>query len=91
MYLCCSDTLHVFIKIYLGRERKRKEMRRLLETSIQKPLVQKAGVQVSFLNLSAQGENSLEKDSFNVGFRIRLQLVLVKKMGGSEWTLDILD
>lgn len=90
IYLCCSGTLDVFIKIYLGKETKRKEMR-LLETSIQKPLVQKAGVQISFLNLSTQGENSLENDSFNVGFRIRLQLVLMKKMWGSEWTLDILD
>lgn len=80
MYLCCSGTLDIFIKIYLGKERKRKEMRRLLETSVQKPLVQKAGVRISFLNLSTRGENSLENDSFNVRFRIRLQLVLMKKM-----------
>lgn len=71
MYLCCSGTLHVFIKIYLGKERKRKEMRGLVETSIQKPLVQKAGVQIAFLSLSTRGENGLENDSFNVGFRIR--------------------
>lgn len=73
MYLCCSGTLDIFIKIYLGKERKRKEMRRLLETSVQKPLVQKAGVRISFLNLSTRGENSLENDSFNVRFRMDIR------------------
>lgn len=58
---------------------------------LQQSHAQKAGALISLLKPGTQGEDSLENDSVNMGSRIRLQLVLMKKTCGSERTLDTLD